>query len=392
MMLGDFDGNRENNFTLVRLIFALAVLVGHSFPITGNGSDPLSVLMLPHTWIGATAVGGFFAISGYLITASFVQRGSRAFIASRALRLYPAVIVHCAVAILIIGPIVTSVPLSQYFASNPWQYFKNSWLWEWKYNLPYAFGNVPLAGATNGSSWTLPVELRCYVLVLILGFFGVLDKKARANVAIFAALFALYRHPASLHLFHGQSNFAEPLSFFLWGAALWVNRSIIPLSWPVAAVVFAGIIASAKYNYYFVYLYPLCTAYLVCMIAYRTPFFDVDRTIGDISYGVYIYAWPIQQAIYRPGQGAWTNAAISTVIVVIAALLSWRYVEKPALEIRKKLFLLGRNVGNVDIRAGQTNPIKGDAREKHNRSPQPDLMMDNAAIDESGIIEHAGRH
>src|SRR5262245_20221285 len=90
VMLSEFEGTRENNFTLLRLLFAAAVLVGHAYPITGNGFDPLSAHLLPYTWVGGIAVSGFFVISGYLVTASFENRGIVYFMLSRLLRLYPA--------------------------------------------------------------------------------------------------------------------------------------------------------------------------------------------------------------------------------------------------------------------------------------------------------------
>ena len=104
--LGDFDGQRDNNFTLVRTLFALTVLFGHSYHISGNGYDPISKLIVPYPWLGDIAVGGFFAISGFLVTASFASRGATQYALSRFVRIYPAIIVYCIVAILIIGPLV----------------------------------------------------------------------------------------------------------------------------------------------------------------------------------------------------------------------------------------------------------------------------------------------
>jgi peptidoglycan/LPS O-acetylase OafA/YrhL len=335
MMLSEFQKRRDNNFTLLRFILAWSVLIGHSFPISANGSDPISMLLLPYEWIGSIAVSGFFAISGYLVTASFTQRGATAFIASRALRLYPAVIVYSLVAILLIGPLCTSVPLEQYFHSNPWANMWNATLWEWKYNLPYVFSHNPFAGATNGSSWTLPVELRCYVLVLLLGFFGALDTRVRANAALMLLLAVTHFSSVSLPLFEQSSNFASPLTFFLLGSLAWVNRSALSLNWAFALAALIGPFVAVKIGH-FEYVFPICLTYLLFIFAYRLPHFDMDR-LGDISYGVYIYAWPIQQMVWRPGQGAYMNILLSTAIVFPLAYLSWRLIEKPAMGLRKKL-------------------------------------------------------
>ncbi|MFC5527004.1 acyltransferase family protein [Rhodanobacter ginsengisoli] len=335
MMLSDFEKRRDNNFTFLRFILAWSVLIGHSFPISANGSDPISRLLLPYAWIGSIAVSGFFAISGYLVTASFTKRGATAFVASRALRLYPAVIVYSLVAILLIGPLCTSVSLEQYFHSNPWANMWNATLWEWKYNLPYVFSHNHFAGATNGSSWTLPVELRCYLLVVLLGFFGVLDTRIRASAALVILLAVTHFSSGSLPLFEQSSSFASPLTFFLLGSLAWINRTALPLNWALAIAASIGPFAAVEFGH-FEYVYPICLTYLLFIFTYRLPHFDMDR-LGDISYGVYIYAWPIQQLVWRPGQSAYMNILLSTVIVFPIAYLSWRLIEKPAMGLRKKL-------------------------------------------------------
>lgn len=334
-MLSDFEKCRSNNFTLMRFIFAWAVLIGHSFPITGNGSDPISKFLLPYAWIGSIAVSGFFAVSGYLVTASIMQRSIPTFIASRVLRLYPAVIVYSLICVFLIGPLNTIVPMNEYFQAKPWYNLLNATLWEWAYNLPYVFQNNPFPGATNGSTWTLPAEIRCYLLILFLGFFGVFDSRMRANVALFILLILVDVSYVSIPLFGKSSNFASPLMFFLLGSIFWVNRNILPLNWLLAAAAVTALFFAPKTGFYH-YLYPICLTYIIFMFVYRTPHVDIDR-FGDISYGVYIYAWPVQQMVWGQGQSAYLNILISTSIVFPLAYLSWRFIEKPALNIRQSL-------------------------------------------------------
>lgn len=336
-MLSDYESSRKNNFTILRILFALTVLMGHAFPITGNGSDYISRLILPHAWIGSIAVGGFFAISGYLVTASFMNRSLPTFVTARIFRLYPAVIVYTLLAILVIGPINThaDVPIATYFQANPWNNFWNAGLWEWNYNLPYIFKRNPFAGSTNGSMWTLPVEVRCYVLVMVCGFFGAFDKRLRANCALLVLLYLSKFHFASLPLFGGTANFAEPLTFFIFGALFWVNRKFVPLSWVLALVAFASLIVGAKAGIYHHIAAPVIV-YLIFMLVYRAPHVDMDR-FGDISYGIYIYAWPVQQMVWTAGQSPYVNILYSACIVLPLAYLSWHFVEKPAINIRGKL-------------------------------------------------------
>lgn len=349
--LAEHHGDKTNNFTLLRLVLALVVLVGHAFPITGNGTDPLSEAMLPYAWIGSVAVAGFFAVSGLLVTSSFQSRGVLFFAVSRGLRLYPAVIAYSFVAILVIGPLAVDVPLKQYFDANPWDNFRNSLLWAWDRNLPYAFSTNPLPGSTNGSAWTLPVELRCYLLVLMLGFFGVLEKRGRANVALLALLYFTYQPFDGWALFGESERFLEPLRFFLVGALFWVNRQWVRLGWIMAALAMAALLLSAKFDFRFLELYPVLLTYVLLVLAFKTPVIGLDR-FGDISYGVYLYAWPIQQLVWEPGQSALANIALSLPVVLVLAYLSWRMVEKPAMSLRRYLVRPGvRAGGNLPPRA-----------------------------------------
>ncbi|TLP72472.1 acyltransferase [Pseudomonas nitroreducens] len=333
--LSEFDGDRENNFTVVRFLLALLVLIGHSFPISGNGSDPVTMLIRPHAWIGSIAVGGFFAVSGFLVSASIANRSALDFAISRVLRLYPAVIAYSLVAILIIGPIASGVPLAQYFQQNPWVNMWNATLWEWNYNLPYGFPGRPFEGATNGSTWTLPAELRCYVAVFCLGVIGVFSQRPMANVILLSILYLTKSHYALLPLFGSAENFKEPLLFFVVGALFWTNRALIPLNWCVCALMLGATYYFAGTQYYF-YAYIPTVAYVLFMLAYMLPHFDMDR-FGDISYGVYIYAWPMQQLVWVKGQSGYVNALLAMLLVLPIAYLSWRFVESPALKLRKSL-------------------------------------------------------
>jgi peptidoglycan/LPS O-acetylase OafA/YrhL len=336
-MLSDYDGKRENNFTLLRLIFAWLVLYGHSFPITDPRTlDPISRLMVPYAWLGSIAVSGFFVVSGFLVTASFTQRGPVNFIASRALRLYPAAIVYSLVMIFVLGPIAKTVDFSTYWQAQPWLNAWNSLLWKWEYNLPYVFPSHPIPSATNGSTWTLPVELRCYIAVLFLGLSGAFTTKRTANFALFLLLFTVVWNYANLPFFNNETpRVADPLLFFIAGSLAWVNRDMIQLRWPIALVAAAAPFLLAKTGFREA-VYVVGFSYVILFAAYRLPHVNLDK-IGDISYGVYIYAWPIQQLVWYPGQGGLRNAVYSSAIVIPLAYLSWKLIEKPALNARRFL-------------------------------------------------------
>lgn len=338
MTLNLYTNSKNNNFDIVRLIFAFLVLFGHSFPISGKGSDPISALLFPHTWIGSIAVHGFFGISGFLVTASFLKRGAIVYFFSRALRIYPAVFIYCLVAILIIGPLDTDLSLFDYFKSKPWHYLYNSLLLEWQINLPNVFIGNPFSGATNGSGWTLPVEIRCYLIVFIFGFFGVFDSKIRANIALLFIFFLIFSNPTQIPLimFNGELNNINSFMFFSVGAFYWLNKSYIPLSW-FAIPIMLIILITAYHLDLIHFISPFCFFYFLLLIIYKLPPFSL-KSFGDISFGVYLYAWPIQQIVWRPGQSAYINALYATLLVVPIAYFSWILIEKPALNLRRYFY------------------------------------------------------
>ena len=184
-----FDGSRNNNFTAVRILFAWLVLYGHSFAIQNSAGikDPFNLILMGSTWVGEISVYGFFAISGFLVTASFMKRGVVDYAISRGLRIFPALIICVLVTMFILGPIFTNLASGFYFSEQgTYDYLVNLVPFIGvEYNLPGVFeGNERTA--VNGSLWSLIVEIRCYILLVIAGVFGLLRSKTIANLSVLA--------------------------------------------------------------------------------------------------------------------------------------------------------------------------------------------------------------
>lgn len=286
-IVSDFDGRRDNNFTLLRLIFASAVLFGHGFYLTKTDPDPISSAI--GVWIGSIAVDGFFAISGFLVAGSFARQGVVNFALLRAVRVYPALIVCVAISI-IVGATITTLPIATYFASPiTWDYAKNIFLYNMYWVLPGVFETNSYSPIVNGSLWTLPVEVMCYFLLMCAGFLGALGTRLRINAAALAALVLV--NYSSIPVI----EFVRPASFFALGVLVWANRHFIPLHSGIALLSCLLLVISVQVPT--LSLFPIALVYLIFYAAFAARHVDVDR-FGDISYGVYIYAWPVQQLVW----------------------------------------------------------------------------------------------
>ena len=343
-LLVDFEGTRRNNFTVLRIAFAWMVLFGHSFPVTGHGElNPLRGFFQGSTWIGEVAVSGFFVISGYLVASSLLRRGVADYAISRALRIYPALVVCVVLTVFVLGPAVTALPVREYFVHREsWDHLWNTTaLFPMDFRLPGVFATLPRS-AVNGSLWTLTVEVSCYILLAAAGLLGLLQSRVVANATLLALLLFGIGWFEAIPLAGRNAAWAGPCSYFLLGIACYVNRSSIPLDGRLALLAVALFIAALG-EPWFAWVGPPSLTYLVFFLAYRTPYVDVDGRLGDPSYGIYIYAWPVQQTVVQlfPDEGPYFNTAVATVVVFALAMLSWRVVERPALGLKRRLLSHG---------------------------------------------------
>ncbi|MDQ6619088.1 MAG: acyltransferase, partial [Pseudomonadota bacterium] len=161
-------GARHNNLDLVRFIAAAMVLVSHSYTLTGRNGEPA---LFGYETIGGLAVAVFFVISGFLVTGSWLRSPSlRTFALKRALRIMPALVVVVTFSALVLGALLSPLPLGQYYVHPQTRdYFLNLTFTELNYSLPAVFARNPFPHAVNGSLWTLPIEVSMYALLALLG-------------------------------------------------------------------------------------------------------------------------------------------------------------------------------------------------------------------------------
>lgn len=354
----------HNHFTALRLAAAVAVLYYHCYPLaSGSGShDPLSVMLWKGAGIGlgGLAVGAFFAISGFLVTASFAHRQNLfAFIEARALRIFPGLIVALLFCVLVVGPLATSLPLTEYLSNElTWRFLaKNVTLVTGlQFSLPGVFKATPWVNAVNGSLWTLPVEIWMYMWVAIIGALGLLKERPLFNGVVFVSALVYLVSPETFPITRVDGSVRNPL-FFVIGAFFYVNRDFIPLNWPmlIGATLVLALLPKGSAG---VMLTTLYITYVIFFLTFspRLNTKAVDR-VGDLSYGAYIYAFPVQQlvAYYVDKVSPLGMFIISLPTVLMLAYVSWRLVEKPALGFKGRI-PMGRRYLDPRVLNGRVIP------------------------------------
>ncbi len=334
------SNHRDNNFDALRIFAAALVILSHSWPLTSRTDEPIAEITYASINGGALGVWMFFVISGYLVSQSFVQRGNLlAFFEARFLRIYPA-FVACIVFGILLGAVVSTLPLAGYFGHpQTWKYLVANLLFELRYQLPGVFVTNPYPNAVNGSIWTLPAETMMYVLVALMGLATMLRRTWLGAVTLVGLLAVLSIEPGSVTKipYIDSLNYAPAVRCFLLGMLFYLLRDRIPLHGAGVIGLFALVVV-LKQNQ------PPGTLFVCVLIAYTTLWLamhprlrlPVSDRIGDVSYGLYLFAFPIQQTLVwlKPNIEPWVLFAASFCLTFVVAWCSWRFLEKPALALK----------------------------------------------------------
>ncbi|WEK44120.1 MAG: acyltransferase [Candidatus Sphingomonas colombiensis] len=330
-----------NNLTLVRLVLASAVIWSHSvWRITGaDTNDPMVWLMGEP--VSSFAVDGFFFLSGFLVYNSLLRRGSAwDFLLARLARLWPGL----AVAVLVMvtaGFFIAGLPLPEYLRGDTAHFIAS--------NLSLVKGHYALTGIgaegaptnVNGSLWTIPWEVRCY---LVLFFAALLRLSSRDRVIALlllpSLLFAIVIHlPAVQALAGGDPSrgalynlmlFDRLWTMFALGIAALIFWPYLRLSWSVALLSLVALALSVHF-FPIPHLAGLVTGYCVLCAGFRSG--TTSARWSDYSYGMYIYAFPAMMVIaaIMPIHSAPLLALLTAAGTLPLAALSWHFVEHPVL-------------------------------------------------------------
>jgi len=336
--------DRHNNFDALRLLAATAVIFSHAFLLaTGRqDSEPMMLLTGGQTILGVVGVFVFFVISGDLVTESWERAPSLPrFALKRALRIYPGLAACILVLAFGLGPLVSTLPLGDYLSSyGTYDFFGANLLLHTDHNsLPGVwFTGRELGHIVDGPLWSLPVEIAMYAMVAALGAGRLL--RVPVLVALLAVgLLAIALDASSWRDRDFTGSVLWLLGFFVMGMLL---RQLAPrraLDGRLALLALAGLIASIPLHA-FILLFPLCGRYLAICLALHPalPLVPASR-FGDLSYGLYIYGWPVEQTVLylRPEAGWWELFLIAYPVTAVVAFLSWHLVEKRALRLERAL-------------------------------------------------------
>ena len=341
----------RDNIGLLRLVLASLVIVGHAPEMVDGDRHREPIALFFHTLsFGEIAVDGFFLISGYLITMSWLRTNSlRHYLQRRVLRIYPAFILAYLLSTFALGPLVGAQP----WRDLPQTLIRLAFL-EPPPDFPGQLLEVAHYRILNGALWTIAFEFRCYVLVALLGISGLLQhRKIMAVLTLLglvltvASTFHAVDAPASRIIRSHQvaaylfTHPGQPLAFvrlttaFLVGACTYLYRaeSLPRLTSSVATVCTATTALLMFHDPH------LAEAALITLGASALFWLGFKARLGplqrvndrwDISYGVYLYGWPIATALrwYDHGITPVALAALSLPLAMVAGAASWWGIER----------------------------------------------------------------
>lgn len=331
----------KNSLDLLRLMAAILVLYSHQYALSG----------LPEpSFFGWNSFGGagvtiFFFLSGMLVWSSWERDSNwRRFFVRRSLRIFPALWFVVLVSVLLLGPLFSTLPLDAYFTNvETWRYLSTALLVP-RNVLPGVFSDNPFPHVVNGSLWTLPVEFLCYISVAVLGSVKFMPRNTLIGANL--VLVVLLSTYASLIIGKRFSPHFEMLAIFWFGA--FYGYCLTP-SQSELRTKRLGLILVAFSIFIFLFLGPrgverfamlLFSAIAVHFALKRPLGSKLTDYIGDLSYGVYIFAFPVQQIVVHWGKemnySLLTLFLISLCVTIAFAYASWHFIEQRALRFKPK--------------------------------------------------------
>lgn len=329
----------QNNFSLLRLIAATMVVETHSHILLYDNSSTAYFQQQFHfSFLGLPS---FFFLSGLLVTQSLHQSTSwKTFLWKRFLRIYPGAWFSLLTTAFILGPAVSTLPLKSYFLSSKLYSFLISLsLVHTNLHLPGVFEHSVIGtSSVNSSLWTISMELKLYLMLVLTGY-AIRKFPAARQALLFLIIFAIW--------FYGQELDSIPAGlrpWFTYGVQflsgvlcyLYKDRIVVrPILLFVMPILF---MVSLRLNIFFYTAYLLIPSTVILFGGFAVTFLQKITPRADLSYGIYIFAFPVQQVIanYIHPSNWLSFFLLSMTATLPLAIVSWYAIEKKALRLKSR--------------------------------------------------------
>ena len=281
----------------------------------------------------------FFSVSGFLVTQSWLSDcNALNFATRRFLRIWPALTVVVILTVFALGPTTTNIPISDYFAHPATWYYFRILVMQIHFPLPGVFDHNFFSDSVNGSLWTIPFEVRCYLVMGLIGFLGLLRNKWWGIA--WCLLFLTWYFSKGLPDQAGKYTPGREFSaHFVVGVLLccckkwWIPHSKLLI---LAASILGLLLFVNEFHYLAILV--ITPILSIGIGIHSTPVISRFGRFGDPSFGIYLYAFPVQQTlIYAfPDLNFYVSMVVAAMITITLAYTSWQWIEKPALRLKPR--------------------------------------------------------
>lgn len=338
----------NNNYDFLRVVAAVCITLTHSYNLLQkNADEPLMKISgqrLDFSFIGLSI---FFSVSGYLVAKSAMHSPSfKNYLWKRFLRIQPLLIVVCILSVFILGPLFTSLNITEYFSNaETYSYFRNIMpVFGIQFFLPGVFLSNPAESGVNGSLWTLVTEERLYI------FLSLLFLAKHKGKLFFLSAILLLNFLYITHTFFFQRELIPYLNGpQIFYALIFLNASclyLLKINFEKHAVQVAwifllfGVTALSFFVESSQPVRVILIPVLIIWIANMKGITNRAGRFGDFTYGIYIFSFPVQQ-MFIAGHSVQNNPLIlfllTLAVIIPAAFISWHLLEKKMAMLKNRV-------------------------------------------------------
>jgi len=329
----------RNNFDIIRLGLAFLVIFSHSHALLGHEHrEPLFALSGRQSNLGELAVTAFFVISGFLITRSWNgSRGLRSYLLKRVCRIYPGFVVASLLCLLIVGPLGAADRFNYWSEVHPFRFAANLLLLQPQF--PRSFQSLAI-NHVNGSLWSIPWEFYCYLSIPVAALLGCIRRRnwflALFTVAMVLLVVKIQLVPRLPFPGKIATAFMSGQVFYLYSDKMRYKKIVMLAS--LVLLLFSAVASNLHLFHIFLPIFGSYVLFYIAFVPSRTLVFARSLTKGnDLSYGVYLYGWPVQQLIVQAYQRYLTPLSLFVLAMLgstVLGALSWFLVERRFLARR----------------------------------------------------------